>query len=622
MPDNLLTRGGVLNPASVTGSSSGSVTSVDVSGGTTGLTTSGGPITGSGTITVAGTLAVASGGTGLTTSSGASSVTLRDASANITTNALFEGSTVVAAAGTITTLTAASTPIYVVTGSGGQTFKLPNATTLPVGAVFTFNNNQSSGTVVVQNNSSTTLTTFQSGAFGEIYLITNATAAGTWETHYQLPASVSWSTNTLDWTGSITNATWNGVTVATNRGGTGVTTSTGSGANVLGTSPTLTTPVISGGTIDSAAIGSGTPSTGAFTTVDAFGSAANAVTLVGAATGGNVLIGVKTGSTGPNLGAVIGNILGTGALMAQVPDSAATGGNARGTNAVDWQTTRTAAAHVASGANATVIGGTGNTASGVSSTAGGASATASGQWGVALGRTVTASGVASLATGQQSSAHTLYGARVHSSSSLVTAGDAQLGDYVLMGRSTSGAAVRLTADGAAAGSANVCNLPNNTAWAGFCNIVTRDTTAGSVNCGAWRAVDAFIVRGANAASTAVPSFSLTFVGTGTSPPVSGNLVASADTTNGGLNLTFTPPSAAVTTGSSITGTALTLGAVSSGTVAVGQTITGTGVTAGTTIVSGSGLSWVVSVSQTVVATTITMYVTWDVAAVFRTAEVQ
>ncbi len=49
----------------------GTVTSVDVSGGTTGLTTSGGPITGSGTITLAGTLAVANGGTGATTAGGA-----------------------------------------------------------------------------------------------------------------------------------------------------------------------------------------------------------------------------------------------------------------------------------------------------------------------------------------------------------------------------------------------------------------------------------------------------------------------------------------------------------------------------------------------------------------------
>ncbi len=53
------------------GSGSGSVTSVDVSGGTTGLTTSGGPVTSAGTITLAGTLAVANGGTGATTAGGA-----------------------------------------------------------------------------------------------------------------------------------------------------------------------------------------------------------------------------------------------------------------------------------------------------------------------------------------------------------------------------------------------------------------------------------------------------------------------------------------------------------------------------------------------------------------------
>jgi len=46
---------------------SGTVTSVDVSGGTTGLTTSGGPVTTSGTITLAGTLITSNGGTGVTT---------------------------------------------------------------------------------------------------------------------------------------------------------------------------------------------------------------------------------------------------------------------------------------------------------------------------------------------------------------------------------------------------------------------------------------------------------------------------------------------------------------------------------------------------------------------------
>ena len=47
-------------------STSATVSSVAVSGGSTGLTTSGGPITSSGTITLAGTLAVANGGTGQT----------------------------------------------------------------------------------------------------------------------------------------------------------------------------------------------------------------------------------------------------------------------------------------------------------------------------------------------------------------------------------------------------------------------------------------------------------------------------------------------------------------------------------------------------------------------------
>ena len=54
-------------PFSGGGGGSGTVTSVDVSGGTTGLTTSGGPITTSGTITLAGILAVANGGTGTAT---------------------------------------------------------------------------------------------------------------------------------------------------------------------------------------------------------------------------------------------------------------------------------------------------------------------------------------------------------------------------------------------------------------------------------------------------------------------------------------------------------------------------------------------------------------------------
>jgi hypothetical protein len=54
---------------------------------------------------------------------------------------------------------------------------------------------------------------------------------------------------------------------------------------------------------------------------------------------------------------------GTGALQAQKTDSTATGGNARGANAVDWQTARNASSQVASGQYSVNGGGFGNTAS-------------------------------------------------------------------------------------------------------------------------------------------------------------------------------------------------------------------------------------------------------------------
>jgi len=55
---------------------------------------------------------------------------------------------------------------------------------------------------------------------------------------------------------------------------------------------------------------------------------------------------------------------GTGALQAQVADSTATGGNARGANAVDWQTSRNSASEVASGQFSFIGAGTRNTSSG------------------------------------------------------------------------------------------------------------------------------------------------------------------------------------------------------------------------------------------------------------------
>ena len=62
---------GVVTLLASNSSTGATVSSVAVSGGTTGLTTSGGPITTSGTITLAGTLAITNGGTGQTSASAA-----------------------------------------------------------------------------------------------------------------------------------------------------------------------------------------------------------------------------------------------------------------------------------------------------------------------------------------------------------------------------------------------------------------------------------------------------------------------------------------------------------------------------------------------------------------------
>jgi len=184
-------------------------------------------------------------GTGVLTALGnttnaASGIVVKDANANITTNALYQGFTNAAATTTIT-LTASSTPNRVVAGSGGQTFTLPDATTLPVGATFTFNNNQSSGAITVNNNSSTLIVSIPSGGFATVILLTNSVAAGTWDYHFGAPANVSWSTNTFSYPGSITSATWNGNIIGPAYGGTGIANNAASTLTISGNFATTLT---------------------------------------------------------------------------------------------------------------------------------------------------------------------------------------------------------------------------------------------------------------------------------------------------------------------------------------------------------------------------------------------
>jgi len=114
------------------GGGSGTVSSVAVSGGTTGLTTSGGPITTSGTITLAGILAKANGGTGTATPSivAGTNITVSGTWPNQTINATAGGSgTVTSVAATVPTfLSVSGSPI---TTSGTLAITL-SGTALPV----------------------------------------------------------------------------------------------------------------------------------------------------------------------------------------------------------------------------------------------------------------------------------------------------------------------------------------------------------------------------------------------------------------------------------------------------------------------------------------------------------
>jgi hypothetical protein len=158
----VLTSNGAAAPSWTTVGGLGTVTSVDVSGGTTGLTTSGGPITTTGTITLGGTLAVANGGTGVTTSTGSGSTVLSTSPTLVTpilgtptsgnlSNCTADGTNSVgylnvpqnAQTGAYTLVLAdGGKHIYHASGAAAATYTIPVATSVayPIGTVISFVN--------------------------------------------------------------------------------------------------------------------------------------------------------------------------------------------------------------------------------------------------------------------------------------------------------------------------------------------------------------------------------------------------------------------------------------------------------------------------------------------------
>lgn len=105
---------------------------------------------------------------------------------------------------------------------------------------------------------------------------------------------------------------------------------------------------------------------------------------------------------------------GTGAIVASIPDGTATGGNARGSNAVDLQLSRALNTQVASGTASTIAGGANNIASGIASVvSGGGTSIASGNYStVAGGANNIASAVNSTVGGGQVNTSSAYASTV------------------------------------------------------------------------------------------------------------------------------------------------------------------------------------------------------------------
>ncbi len=235
------------------------------------------------------------------------------------------------------------------------------------------------------------------------------------------------------------------------------------------------------------------------------------------------------------------------------PDGTSVGGSLRGTQAVDFQTSRIGSYQAATGpysailsginnsaqSTATVqVGGQGNTNAGYFGFGGGGQAnTITGFGGVLIGGTFNAeSGAFSVVLGgNYATDRGRFGTVAYASGNFPSgaAGDAQLTANVLRASIASGGSGQLTADGAAAGSANVMNLTSGMAGTYHGYVTVRDTVTGAM-------YSFFIEFGArrpnSAASTAVTWQNIVAKG-GDSALANVTLSLRADTVNGGITLT-------------------------------------------------------------------------------------
>jgi hypothetical protein len=231
---------------------------------------------------------------------------------------------------------------------------------------------------------------------------------------------------------------------------------------------------------------------------------------------------------------------GTGALQAQKTDSTATGGNARGVNAVDWQTFRTTAAQVASGSYSSVLAGRNSTASGTDCHSIGAGCNSSGTGSIALSYNAVSSGtVSGVLGGSRGTARGIAGNTVFAASNTPIAdvsGNTQAALLVLGRQTTDATATVLASDGSTIAATNQITLPNNSAYYFTGEVIAGVTGAG--NTKGWE-ISGVIKRGAGVGTTALvgsPTVTSLYADAGAS---TWTVAVTANTTLGCLTITVT-----------------------------------------------------------------------------------
>ena len=284
---------------------------------------------------------------------------------------------------------------------------------------------------------------------------------------------------------------------------------------------------------------------------------------------------------------------GTGAITAQIPDGTTVGGNARGSNAVDWQSLRGVASRVASGTNSTIAGGANNTASGNNSFAVGVLCNASGTsaiaigsscaagasygiamgnscisggggYAIAMGNSCTASAAASIALGEDSAAASNYsfvvgnlgqsmlrGQKVFSQSRFAASGDSQHSNLVVSRSITGTSAAELTLTNAAPDGntrviLNLTGATNGRLWNAKVQLSAICTTAGgTVTVG-----ESFIgtynlgIKRIGATTSLVGTVQNMITAQADTNMSSSVVTITADDANESLKIEFTPPTGA------------------------------------------------------------------------------